>query len=112
MDVSCNYEFPNELKDIKTLNEREKQLWVTVLEGGGNLEPGDLMQIQDLNGTIIEVIAIRLSINTTCTDRRWGVKVLNSNNSQSKSCKKKDRIGIISVASSNLRQFLEQQHMY
>ena len=47
MDVSCNYEFPNELKDIKTLDEPEKQLWVTVLEGGGNLEPGDLMQIQD-----------------------------------------------------------------
>ena len=106
MDVLCIYEFPNELKDIKTLNEWEKQLCVKVLEGGGNLEPGDLMQIQGLNGTIIEVIVIRPSINTTCIGCRWDVKVLNNHNSQSKSCKQKDRIGIISVASSNLRHIL------
>jgi hypothetical protein len=76
------------------------------------IEPGDLMQIQEfkkkpkLNGATIEVIVIRPSINTACTDRRWDVKVLNDNNSQSKNCKRKDRIRIISVASSNLRHFV------
>ena len=53
------------------------------------------MQIQDLNGTIIEVIAIRPSINTTCTDRRWGVKVLCIRNVSYKisvKCKKVDLI--------------------
>jgi hypothetical protein len=72
------------------------------------IELGDVMQLQGfkkrskLNGTTIEVI--RPSINTTGC--RWDVKPLNNNNSQRKSCKQKDRIRIISVASSNLRHFM------
>jgi hypothetical protein len=74
------------------------------------IEPGDIMVLRyfwkkhRMNGTTIEVV--KPSINRSATDRRWDVKVLNNNSSQSESCKQKNPIRMISVASSNLRHFV------